>query len=540
MCPAKRVHRERNRGKNMKKYTVNISTIAMKFFAIFLSLCVAIGTMAYFSPSFAEDYGLDPAGYTYENPHDIIIRGPGLTYTTTGDRVSIYGACDADYPIYMNGNEIQKTTHGFFAVYVPVVQGDNSFTFTNNGKSKTVVITKKAKSAGSGSSAGAKVSELSAKYLTVKNNNASRMSAPDADNKALMFPLAKGTVVQVTGETSDYYRLADGSFIYKSTGDLVDGTLPQAVVTEAKLMPVDEKRCSSLRLRISQNSLYDYYSNGEFGYPTVYNTRNEATMPAFEKTGAIKAVSVKNAADKCVYAIKFAKDVQTNGCAVSFENGYLVLSYKHSVPKQSGTLAGYVIHIDAGHGGSDTGALGGAGAAGPTEAQINLNIAKVAATVLRSKGATVIMTREDDSTVGLADRAFIVASEMPDFSLSIHSNSTAYEGDYTTRKGLETYYSFSKDAAVYFDGSITASLGFNAGGARYKNLAMTRATGFPAILAEVEYLSNPNSYEWLIDKNNQIAAGKAAANAVIGYFENYSVEKAAAERVRTASEIDNN
>lgn len=39
--------------------------------------------------------------------------------------------------------EIEITEHGFFAVYVDLNVGNNIFTFTNNGKSKSITITRK-------------------------------------------------------------------------------------------------------------------------------------------------------------------------------------------------------------------------------------------------------------------------------------------------------------------------------------------------------------------------------------------------------------
>ena len=89
-----------------------------------------------------------------ENPKDIIITQPGLNYTTSAGKVSILGASDWDYPIYMNGQKVETTVHGFFAEYVSLAAGLNNFVFTNNGKSKTVAIIYKPGSSSGSSSSG--------------------------------------------------------------------------------------------------------------------------------------------------------------------------------------------------------------------------------------------------------------------------------------------------------------------------------------------------------------------------------------------------
>jgi len=93
------------------------------------------------------------------------------------------------------------------------------------------------------------------------------------------------------------------------------------------------------------------------------------------------------------------------------------------------------IVIDAGHGGSDTGAIGPTGV---KEKDVTLAIAKRIKRRLQKglPGIEVLMTRETDKTLELADRTNLANSSGADLFISIHANANP------SRKvhGVETYY----------------------------------------------------------------------------------------------------
>ncbi len=93
------------------------------------------------------------------------------------------------------------------------------------------------------------------------------------------------------------------------------------------------------------------------------------------------------------------------------------------------------IVIDAGHGGHDTGAIGRKGL---KEKDVNLQIAKAIKKKIEQKlpGVDVVMTREDDRFIELAERTAIANEAGADLFISIHANANP------SRKvsGVETYY----------------------------------------------------------------------------------------------------
>jgi N-acetylmuramoyl-L-alanine amidase len=93
--------------------------------------------------------------------------------------------------------------------------------------------------------------------------------------------------------------------------------------------------------------------------------------------------------------------------------------------KQQSPLAGKVICLDAGHGGTAATDSYRAGPAGEREEWVNLRVALLLQKMLEKKGAKVIMTRRADDNIPLADRAKLAVENRADVFLSVHHNATA-------------------------------------------------------------------------------------------------------------------
>ncbi len=89
--------------------------------------------------------------------------------------------------------------------------------------------------------------------------------------------------------------------------------------------------------------------------------------------------------------------------------------------------------VDAGHGGNDPGAIGRTGL---REKDVNLDIAKRLATLLRSEGVNVVMTRSSDRFIPLGSRVQITNNSKADLFVSIHSNANRTR----SMNGFEVYY----------------------------------------------------------------------------------------------------
>jgi N-acetylmuramoyl-L-alanine amidase len=89
--------------------------------------------------------------------------------------------------------------------------------------------------------------------------------------------------------------------------------------------------------------------------------------------------------------------------------------------------------LDAGHGGSDPGAI----APELLEKEITLDIGRRLRMLLEQNGFDVVVTRDSDRTVALRDRAQLANTSKSDIFVSIHVNALER---HTESRGIETYY----------------------------------------------------------------------------------------------------
>lgn len=193
-----------------------------------------------------------------------------------------------------------------------------------------------------------------------------------------------------------------------------------------------------------------------------------------------------------------------------------------NIPDDSLTLKGKTIVIDAGHGGTDAGAMRRAPAPKGTqgafvmEKDINLAVAQKLADKLRARGATVVMTRSTDVFVSLADRVTMSNGVQPDLFLSVHSNAHTNR----TIDGIETYYYTpeSQCPAERIQDALVTGLPESGNWVRQRELYVVHHATVPAVLAEIGYLSRPSKLALLKTPAYQDRVATALAQGVVDYF----------------------
>ncbi len=463
----------------------------------------------------------------YQNPEDIIIATPSDEYKTKASKISILGACDFRYPLYMNGEAIATTEHGFFTQYVELDVGENVFQFENNGKQKVItIIRQKASTGTSNGSTNSNKTKYKAytqdTYGVVTERYVMPRSTVNSSDLECM-PLTRGTTFQILGEYGSYYKIADGSYVAKSSISKYVKKLEINKVTKARIEEKEDTNQVVTLLTMNVNTLYEVYFEGDCIYLTLYHTTS-AKKPSVPKNSLIKSVSLtKNTKDQQVtYCFELYSAEDILGYDVLFNSGVMKFELKRGPRlEEQGTLKGTTIFLDAGHGQSDSGALGPLGKYGPMEKDINLSIALYTKEYLENLGATVIMSRSDDTFYSLSERVSMIRNLRPDISVSIHGNSLDYASNYSNASGFLTYYSYmiAGDVPTMINNRIADELSFQAKSTRSKSLSLTRLTTCPSVLLETAFLSNPNDYEYLINGNNQIAFGQAIGKAIQNYLE---------------------
>ena len=172
----------------------------------------------------------------------------------------------------------------------------------------------------------------------------------------------------------------------------------------------------------------------------------------------------------------------------------------------------YHIVLDAGHGGSDHGAI----REDINEKDIVLEITQKVAELLRKKGYEVEMTRDEDITVSLQERVEFSENINPHIFVSIHVNSSNSDAP----NGIETHYykENSLQLAKTVHASMLNHINANNRGLFKSKFYVINHTTAPAILIETGFLSNPYERSQLITDSRKQATAKAIAEGIHDYF----------------------
>lgn len=181
----------------------------------------------------------------------------------------------------------------------------------------------------------------------------------------------------------------------------------------------------------------------------------------------------------------------------------------------TGELAGAKVCIDAGHGGTDPGAVNAA--FNLEEADINLDVAYALRALLQASGAEVVMTRQDDSYLTNNDRYTLCNGEAATILVSVHANSVA---DPLTDGTLALYMKKSDaplaravhDAACagLTPGWPDADPFIDFGLTRFPSGVLLKST-MPSAIAEPLFMSNPGEAVLLAQRIYDDPAGGVVA-----------------------------
>jgi N-acetylmuramoyl-L-alanine amidase len=218
------------------------------------------------------------------------------------------------------------------------------------------------------------------------------------------------------------------------------------------------------------------------------------------------------------------------------------------------------VAIDAGHGGSDTGAKGTGGA---LEKDVALAIARRLRAAIESRlGLRVVMTRDDDRNVALADRVALANNNKADLFISVHANAS-FRPEVV---GAAVYVASFSDAEIAQEGLAPERLPVFGGGLRDIevvpwNLAQIRhrersgefatiavealgarvplaarpieraplrvlePANMPAVLLEVGYLTNSGQEQAITGADLQASIAQSLLDAIVRFRDRTSVDE---------------
>jgi N-acetylmuramoyl-L-alanine amidase len=359
-------------------------------------------------------------------------------------------------------------------------------------------------------------------------------TGPTTDYSRLT-PLPKGTRATVTGRQGEWLRLDYGAWINsKETRTLPGAISPQTIIRSVgyRQRPGVTEMVFPLQVPVPVS-----VQQGDSTFSlTLHNTTAQTDIIRLDDDPLISRLDWQQLPPTVaggqggVQYIFNLKKAQQWGYKLRYDGTSLVLALRHS-PFNSPTtererrgffqrqkpLSNIKILLDPGHGGKESGALG---PTGYPEKDVNLVVSKLLRDELVRRGATVVMTREDDQDVSLVDRVVMIDKEEPAIALSIHYNSLPDAGDAENTQGVGTfwYHPQAHNLAVFLQTYMVSKLKRPSYGVFWDNLALTRPASTPAVLLELGFMSNPNEFEWVTNPQEQKKLAQVVADGIVEWF----------------------
>ena len=188
----------------------------------------------------------------------------------------------------------------------------------------------------------------------------------------------------------------------------------------------------------------------------------------------------------------------------------------------------YKIVLDAGHGGTDPGAI----YKERKEKDDNLELTLAVGKILEDNGIDVVYTRTTDIYQTPFEKAKIANEAGADYFISFHRNSSPEENQY---QGVEVLVydksGIKYDMAQNIVGAL-GELGFKELGVNARpGLVVLRKTRMPALLVETGFLNSDEDNKLYDEKQKEIA--EAIATSILGTLNDETIEQPLYYRVQT-------
>lgn len=246
-------------------------------------------------------------------------------------------------------------------------------------------------------------------------------------------------------------------------------------------------------------------------------TVNKPTVSTKKKTKIAKEEGKNNK--------KNSEKAVVNDKTTTSKNKELPALKSNSKFRTGGGLKGKIVTLDAGHGGSDPGAVG---AGGTKEKHITLAITKRVQELLEKEGAKVYMTRTTDVDVcgpnasdrdELQARVNVAEKNNSDLFVSLHINSSVNKNV----GGFSSYYFPKTDNDLKIAQAIQQKLAKNFGvdnlGVRQANFYVIKRSSMPATLLELCFISNAKEEKLMQGNWFQKKAARMIVEGIKEYFE---------------------
>jgi N-acetylmuramoyl-L-alanine amidase len=332
--------------------------------------------------------------------------------------------------------------------------------------------------------------------------------------------------LKIVGKVGDDYKVQLAPYKTAYIPDDVVSLAPKGTFASTSLTE---------RWQVFGDSAYDYVTIGltsKLPYQSMQEidpskivvdvfgaTNNTNWITQLQSCKEIKNVTYEQVQDGIFRISIFLKHKQHWGHSIYYKGNLLTIKIKQQ--PASLALKNLTIAVDAGHGGSNT------GAGGPTnssEKELTLAISLKLQQALQAEGAKVIMTRTTEKFVDNKERILIFRDNKPDLLISIHLNSS---GDPIRSGGTSSLYKYVGFRNLsYHINKRMLQLGLREyGNIAAFNFMLNSPTEYPNALVETLFLSNPAEEELVLNPAFQQKMAEAMVAGVKDFLAGVGEEK---------------
>jgi len=414
---------------------------------------------------------------------------PGSTVSANGN-IPLYEMTNNKMPGIYQGEYIVKETDSFFVSKIPVTITDK------NGRS---------------------ITKQSRYWLSMFGPLAPNVAITQGRLAHLLFGLGDDRLggakigyldsnvqLKVVGKVGSNYKVRLSKYRTAYIPDDLVDFLPSGTFTPESLTD---------RWTVYGDSAFDYVQLGLFARLPYQSfqlvdpakiivdvfgaTNNTNWITQLENTKEIKNVFYEQLEDEVFRITIELKHAQHWGHSIYYKGNTLVIKIKRQPEKLS--LNNLTIAVDAGHGGSNTGA---GGPTGSSEKMITLDIALKLQKTLEQQGAKVIMTRTTEKFVENKDRILFYRDSMPDLLISIHLNSSSDPIRVTGTSSFYRYIGFKGLSNAIHKRMLELGLKDQGNNGSF-NFMLNSPTEYPNALVETLFLSSPEEEAKILDEGFQ-------------------------------------
>lgn len=315
-----------------------------------------------------------------------------------------------------------------------------------------------------------------------------------------------GVILKVNGKIGNNYRIylnsVESGFIEEDAVEILPAETVKPAYYLQNLSITPSENADVITIPYSEPVPYAIYPEPDQNLIKIslYGVKTSSTwIIHHQNLKVIKNVTWQQVTPETYQIIVNLKSPKIWGYECKPDQRTLVFRIKYPPQLQKdedNNFPGLKVAIEAGHGGSNIGAVG---LSGLEEKEVNLDVARRLADICRANGLNVLQIRNADENMFLTTKRDTVEKSDADVLVSIHANYGNIRNGYLGVSGASTYYNnpFWADFSRIVSKNLLDLGLYDFGMVGSFNYIVIRVSSRPTILIEQAFMSNAEDEEKL-------------------------------------------